>query len=274
MNADRLMDALGSVDDAYLLEAAPSFKRPARARVRWAAAAVAAVVVLVFCQTAPGAAALNAAAQAASKLFETMFPPEKLQTSVEGQTETALHEAAGQLPEAQVPGFAIYYDTERYQLTREDGTARLRPLAVLPTRDEIRESSAALLEGLSDEEAEAEIDALLAEQKTAYDVLPMCELEIVHLVEIAPLDAAMDARERAAEAWERVTEIAESVSPRGCTFSASSGETWDAPRETCCFVDDGQGGAFQLTVRYFQEAEEGHGARLLQMLTTFTVIAP
>lgn len=274
MNAEQLMEALGSVDDVYLLEAVPSAKRPARPRVRWTAAAVAAVVVLIFCQTAPGAAALNAIAEAASELFETMFPPEERPATVEGQTETALHEAAGQLPEAQVPGFAIYYDTERYQLTREGGAARIRPIAVLPSREELRESSAALLEGLSDEEAEAEIDALLAERRAAYDALPVCELEIVHLADIAPQDAAMDAQKRAAETWERVTEVTESVSPRGCAFSASSGAAWNAPRERCCFVDDGQGGAFQLTVRWFQEAEEGHGARLLQMLDTFTVIAP
>lgn len=38
------------------------------------------------------------------------------------------------------------------------------------------------------------------------------------------------------------------------------------------FVDDGQGGAFHITSRFFLEATEGHGVRFSTMLQSFTVL--
>ena len=46
---------------------------------------------------------------------------------------------------------------------------------------------------------------------------------------------------------------------------------WDALRMRVALVDDGCGGAYRITMQYFLEAAEGHGARFDAMLRTFTV---
>lgn len=281
MKADQIMDALGKVKEDYIMEAAPGRKKAKKPRIRWIAAATAAVVVIVaFSQTTPGAAALEAVKETVTNFIETMFPPRDIPINVEGETETLPHEAGGQGPEIQddgtvtTPGFAIYYDTDRYVMTEENGVTYIRQIVELPTREEIRENNQALLEGLTEEEAEAKIDELLAQQEALYADLPACEIKIVHLPDVQPANAAQAAREEAAGTWESVTEVMDSEDPAGYYFSAATGEDWDSPREQVYFTSDGQDGAFKLTVRYFLEAAEGHGARLVQMLQTFEVIAP
>lgn len=273
MNADRLMDALGNVREDYILEAAPGAVA-GRPRIRRVAVVAALVALLVFTQTAPGIAALEMLKEAAADLIETMFPPKTITVQVEGDTEVLPHEAGGQTPDAHAPGFVIYYDTERYQMTVEGEVTYIRPVAVVPTREEVRSANEALLAGLSPEEAEAEIDALLSQQVEAYAALPVCELEIVRLADVTPDEAAQAAHGEAVGTWERVTEVTDSETPVGKLFNVSTGDTWDAPRERVCFTDDGRGGTFRISTRFFREATEGHGARFAQMLQTFRVLTP
>ena len=99
-------------------------------------------------------------------------------------------------------------------------------------------------------------------------------MEIIHLPDVQPTDAAQAAQGEAAAMWERVTEVIECELPAGYYFSASTGEDWNSPREQVCFTSDRQDGTFKISVRYFLEATEGHGARFMNMLRTFEVIAP
>lgn len=280
MNADRIMDALGKVNEDYIMESAPNKRKTNKPKIRWIAAAVAVVTMLTFFQTAPGAAALEIVKETITNFIETMFPPKDIVVNIEGETEVLPHEAGGQEPEIQkdgiatTSGFAIYYDKERYIMTEENGATYIRQIVVLPTREEIRANNEALFEGLTDEEAEVKIDELLAQQKELYDNRPTCEIEIVHLLSIQPVNAAHTTRDEAASVWESVTEVMDSEHPIGYYFSASTGEDWDSPREQIYFTSDGQDGTFKISMRYFLEATEGHGARFIQMLHTFEVIAP
>lgn len=280
MNAARIMDALGEVNEDYIMESAPNKRKTNQPMFRWIAAAVAVVMMLTFFQTAPGAAALEMAKETITNFIETMFPPKDIVVDVEGETEVLPHEAGGQEPEIQkdgianTPGFVIYYDAERYMMTEENGATYIRQIIVLPTRDEIRKNNEALFEGLTDQEAETKIDELLAQQEEFYANLPACEIEIVHLPDIQPVNAAQTTRDEAASVWESVTEVMDSEHPTGYYFSASTGENWDSPREQIYFTSDGQDGTFKIGLRYFLEATEGHGVRFIQMLHTFAVITP
>ena len=280
MNADRIMDALGKVNEDYIMESAPGKKRANKARTRWIAAAVAVVMMLTFFQTAPGAAALEMVKEAITDLIETLFPPKDIMVTLEGYSEVVPHEAVGQEPliqddgTATTPGFAIYYDTERYIMTEENGATHIRQIIVLPTREEVRRNNEALFEGLTDQETEVKIDELLAQQEEFYANLPICEIEIIHLPDMQPADAAQTTRDEAASVWERVTEVMDSGLPAGYYFSASTGEDWDSPCEQVYFTSDGQDGTFKISVRYFLEAAEGHGTRFMNMLQTFELITP
>ena len=99
-------------------------------------------------------------------------------------------------------------------------------------------------------------------------------MEIIHLPDISPANAAQAAQLEAESNWESVTEVTNSELPAGYCFSASIGQNWDSPREQVCFTSDGQDGTFKISVRYFLEAAEGHGTRFMNMLQTFELITP
>ena len=75
MKADNLMDALGNVKEAYILESAPGRKQNKKPHHRWIAAAVVLVAMFIFFQTAPGAAALEIVKEGVASFIETLFPP-------------------------------------------------------------------------------------------------------------------------------------------------------------------------------------------------------
>lgn len=54
---------------------------------------------------------------------------------------------------------------------------------------------------------------------------------------------------------------------------ALSGYEWDDEMIEYYLVDNTQGGTFVITFKYFIEAEEGHGARFMQMLTEFHIVS-
>ena len=242
MKADKMMDALGKVKEDYILESAPGRKQNKKPRHRWIAAAAVLAAIFLFFQTAPGAAALEIVKEGVAGFIETLFPPKDIPVNVEGETEVKHQEAGGQEPEMQedgnviAPGFAIYYDTERYTMQEENGVTYIR--------------------FAMDHE------------------LPPCEVEIKHLGDLAPADAAEAARKKMAESWEHVSEIGSLETPAGLIFNFAAGMNWDSPCGAVHFVSDGRDGCFQITARYFIEATEGHGTRFSQMIQTFEVIDP
>lgn len=242
MKADRIMDALGKVKEDYIMESAPGKKKTNKSHIRWIAAAIAVVMLLAFFRTAPGAAALEIVKETVTNYMEALFPPKDIPVSVEGETEVIPQEAGGQEPEIQedgtvtAPGFAIYYDTERYAMTVENGITYIRFV-------------------------------------TDND-LPPCEMEIKHIPDVIPADAAESARKEMAESWESISEITALDGKEGVCFNISAGTDWNSACGYVYFLSDGRDGTFQITARFFVEATEGHGARFAQMVQTFEVIDP
>lgn len=274
MNAEQLFDALGHIKDEYVAEAAPA--GPARGRrTHWAAAVLIFLLgMALFTQTAPGAAAMDLVREQAAGLLEALFPPKELTVTVEGSPEQETYIPGGQepQPEEAAPGFALYYDPDIYAMTEENGAFYIRAIPVTPTREALRAANAALLEGMTEDEVQRELDRLL-EQQTAFSAaLPKCELEVRHVPDAAPEETADAVRLDMRQCWASVSQP-ELYEPLTCVmFRADGGTAWDSPVERLYFVEDGQGGTYQLTVRYFAEAEEGHGTRLTAILNTFEVI--
>ena len=242
MKADRLMDALGKVKEDYIMESAPGKKKNRTPYFRWIAAAIALVMILTFFQTAPGVEALEIVKEAVTSFIETLFPPKDIPVDVEGETEVKHHEAGGREPEMQedgtvtTPGFAIYYDTELYTMSEEDGVTYIRFVAD--------------------------------------NDLPPCEVEIRHIPGVAPDDGAEAAKQEIEQSWKSVSEVRNLETREGFVFAFSAGTNWDSACGDVFFLSDGRDGCFQITAHYFVEAMEGHGVRFAQMVQTFEVINP
>lgn len=242
MKSEHIMEALTYVKEDYIAEAAPKQRRAKKIPVRWTAAAAALVILLAFFQTPPMVKAMEIVKERVTTFIETLFPPKETPVIVEGETEVIHQEAGGQEPEIQedgavtAPGFAIYYDTERYTMTEENGITYIR--------------------------FNIEND------------LPPCEVEIRHIPDLLPEDAAEADRVGALESWDKVSEITVPDNPEGVYFHVSAGTSWDSACEDRYFLRDGRSGCFQITARYFREATEGHGVRFAQMIRTFEVIDP
>ena len=317
MMEQRIMDALGHVKEAYIEEAAPEGRRRKKANFRWVAAAAVIGFMLLFLQTAPGAAAVEIVREQVTRLIEELFPPKDTVLEIEGFEESVHYEAFIHEPETQetgepsapeaetpateeetpepetqepevetsapetqgwemkdVPGFVMYVDTEEYYTAEENGVFYVRPIPISVSREEVRKNNSALFEGLSEEEAEAEIDRILAEKEAFYASLPVCEMEIVHLPDILPAAAAEAARAELLGSWENVREIEECPEPKGLRIHASKGLSWDSACVDIYFIEDHRQGTFQVTIRYFMEATEGHATRCKDMLRTFEVLEP
>ena len=224
------------------MESAPGKKKNRHSPFRWIAAAIALVMILTFFQTVPGVAALETIKEAVTSFIETLFPPKDIPVNVEGETEVIHQEAGGLEPEIQedgtvtVPGFAIYYDTELYTMSEENGVTYIR--------------------FITDNE------------------LPTCEMEIKHIPGVAPEDAAEAVRKEMEQSWDSVSELRNLETREGFAFAFSAGTSWDSACGDIFFLSDGRNGCFQLTSRYFIEATEGHGSRFGQMVQTFEVIDP
>lgn len=277
VKAEQIMDALGFIEDKYVVEAALSADSAVPRHTRW----IAAVLVLLlgiafFTQTTSGAVAAAFLREQVIGWIETLFPPKEITVTPEGMPETEIFTAGGQEPQPEdsvvCPGFVLYYDAERYERVEENGVTYIRSIPVVPKREEIRANNAALLAGLDAEAAEKKIEELLAQQEALQASLPKCELEILHVSGTAPEDAAAAVKQEKQQRGVSVSET-EIYEPLVClTFHVTAGTAWDSPVEDMYFVTDGQTGTYQLTVRYFVEAAEGHGVRLTAILDTFHVL--
>lgn len=103
---------------------------------------------------------------------------------------------------------------------------------------------------------------------------PELGLDILHLSGTAPDTAKADAEAALNGRYEEITseEMAAAL-PGSLYLRASAGTDWDSEQAELWFVDDGQGGTFVLTARYFLEAEEGMGMRFRDMVSSFRVVS-
>lgn len=103
---------------------------------------------------------------------------------------------------------------------------------------------------------------------------PEFGLDILHLSGTAPDTAKADAEAAMNNRYEEITseEMAAAL-PGSLYLRVSAGTDWDSEQAELWFVDDGQGGTFVLTSRYFLEAEEGMGTRFRDMVSSFRVVS-
>lgn len=106
------------------------------------------------------------------------------------------------------------------------------------------------------------------------DGFPECGLDIAHLAGTSPDEAIQSAAEFLGSRYTEIFQEDESaVFPQCRYLRASAGTDWDSEQAELWFVDDGQGGTFVLTARYFLEAEEGMGMRFRDMVSSFRVVS-
>lgn len=237
MDTMDLLEAMGPIRDKYILRAGEVRRKKPPRRIPCALAAMLALAILcaALAQTPMGAAAVETVKEAVGQIIDRLFPPKDMIVTPEGEATATLHEALGREPTADVPGFVIYVDTSRYEMTEDAGITRIRPLA----KD---------------------------------DSLPPCEIEISHAMGQDAQTAARAHWEGASLLWTYAGEIHWVDKPLSWVFSLWKEGRVDAPREDHYFVDDGQGGSFHLISRYFLEATEGHGTRFAAMLQSFLVV--
>ena len=138
---------------------------------------------------------------------------------------------------AEAVDFLIYVNEEQYAIREEKGLYSIRSTNPLP------------------------------------EDFPECGLDIFHLSAVSPEEARNTAAEALADRYETVSLDDESaVLPKIPYLRASAGEDWNSEQAELWFVDDGQGGTFVLTARYFLEAEEGLGTQFRDMVSSFRVV--
>ena len=271
-----LLDILGGVQGKYILEAqqlrAGGRKQHRLRYMRQLAAVITLILILtLFLNTAPGAAAVEYVKEKVTSLIEALFPPKKMTINVEGMEYEGDYVADGVEPEvtaeAPQPGFAIYYDVDSYTMEKEGDITHIRPYLKSMTREEVLEIYGDSLFSLSEEEQERQIASLMNPQ--AGPSLPNCEIEIIHL-DIPYAQTASQERAELEGQWE----ITEAVAGNRITFSMCNGQEWDSPIEVRDYFSDEQGGCFRITSRYYLEAAEGHGVRFAAIVNTFAVIPP
>lgn len=134
--------------------------------------------------------------------------------------------------------FLIYINEEQFYICEENGLYSIRNINTLPEN------------------------------------FPECSLDILHLSATSPAEAK-EAVEVALKSHyaEVFYEEKSDALPDSVYLRASNGVDWDSEQVELWFVNDGQGGAFLLTARYFLEAEEGVGACFRDMASSFRVIS-
>lgn len=209
-----LLDILGGVQGKYILEAQQlraGSKKPHRLRYIQQLAAVIALILMltVFLNTAPGVAAVEYVKEKISSLIETLFPPKKMTINIEGMEYEGDYAADGVEPEvtaeAPQPGFAIYYDVDRYTMVKEGDITYIRPYLKSMTREEVLKIYGDSLFLLPEEERERQIASLMHPQPDP--ALPNCEIEIIHL-DIPYEQAASQKRAELKSQWEMTEAVA------------------------------------------------------------------
>lgn len=168
------------------------------------------------------------------KEVQTWFAPEKkVEVEVEGQKE----ETQQELHLDEESKYALYYDVERYKLIEEGDKA------IITTKEPLPEQ------------------------------YPEVSLTIEQFPGGAPAAQIELAKEALAGQYAEIRDIDQVTEPvAGYRVSAIDGNQWDSNVVYIYAIDNGKGGSFVFTMKYFLEAAEGHGSRFSQMLKEFTVL--
>lgn len=88
---------------------------------------------------------------------------------------------SGQVMAAQLKeqaGFAIYVDSDSFEMTEEEDSDIIRGKRIVYTREDAVRDNAALLAGLPQEEKEQKIREIVEERQAFYDSFPVGEMRI------------------------------------------------------------------------------------------------
>jgi hypothetical protein len=162
-----------------------------------------------------------------------LAPEKKVEVEVEGSKE----ETQQELHLNEESHYAIYYDVDRYKLVQQDGKDIITTKEPLPAKY-------------------PEVSLVIEQNK---DMLPE---ELI----------AQIAKDLAGQ-YSEVREIEPITEPfKGYRVSAIAGQNFDSKVTYVYVTDNGKQGSFALSLNYFLEAAEGHGARFRQMLDEFRVV--
>lgn len=174
-------------------------------------------------------------------VINNIFSPKDIVVTPEGMTEEVEHVAQVKEPEGEIPGFAIYFDTERYYMVEENEKLYIRPIG--------------------------------AEENSKL----ICEMEIEEIPDVSWEDAAQTVRnqmceEQEAGKWDSISDISHDKDKKRLHFYVSEGTDWDSAQEEHYFYQMDAQGTYHIVLRYFLEATEGNGTRFHAMLDTFTLV--
>lgn len=289
---ERLLELIGNIPDEMLDEALKIKRAGGSGKKRWLyGIAAAACIIVLFIRFVPAGQVMAAQLkEQAERLLEELFPPKDISLRLEGMEEEVPHEAYGELPKetegfsedtekvsgqsADQAGFAIYVDSDSFEMTEEEDCHVIRGKRIVYTREDAIRDNTALLAGLTQEEKEQKIREIVEERQAFYDSFPTGEIRITQEQEVSVEEAAGEMREELLKRYAEVSEIMVSELPKGLYLRAEEGTAWDCEVKEVYFVDDGLGGVFVITASYIVEAEEGTGARFRSMIETFEVLEP
>lgn len=272
---ERLLELIGNIPDEMLDEALDVKKAGGRGKKRllYGIAAAACIIVLFLRFVPVGQVMAAQLKEQAERLLEELFPPKDISLQLEGMEEEVPHEAYGELQNETV-GFAIYVDSDSFEMTEEEDSDIIREKRIVYTREDAIRDNAALFAGLPQEDKEQKIREIVEERQAFYDSFPTGEIRITQEQEVSVEDAAGEMRKELSEHYDEVSEITVSELPKGLYLRAAEGTAWDCEVKEVYFVEDGLGGVFVITASYIVEAEEGTGARFRSMIETFKVLEP
>lgn len=255
---ERLLELIGNIPDEMLDEALDVKRADGFGKKRWLyGIAAAACIIVLFIKFVPAGQVMAAQLkEQAERLLEELFPPKDISLQLEGMEEEVPHEAYGELPKVtegfskdtekvleqseNQAGFAIYVDSDSFEMTEEEDCHVIRGKRIVYTREDAIRDNAALLAGLPQEEKEQKIREIVEEKQAFYDSFPTGEIRITQEQEVPVEEAAGEMRKELSERYDDVSEIMVSELPKGL----------------------------------YLRVAEGTGARFRSMIETFEVLEP
>ncbi|MCM1145741.1 MAG: hypothetical protein NC318_14645 [Blautia sp.] len=279
---ERLLELIGNIPEEMLDEAL-NVKKICRFWKKGVFYGIAAACVIVlFMRFVPaGQVMASQIREYAERLLEELFPPKDISLTLEGMEENIPHEVYGKLPEEmeEVPGesankagFAIYVDTNLFELIEEEDYYLIREKRIIYTRQDAIRDNAMLLADLPEEEVEQKIQEIVKKTQEFYDNFPTGEIRVMQTQEISVEDAAGEMKEELIEHYADISDIMVSELPEGLYLRTDEGLESDCEVKEVYFVDNGLGGVFIITASYIMEATEGTGSRFRSMIETFRVL--
>lgn len=168
------------------------------------------------------------------KSVQNWFAPEKkIEVEIEGNKE----ETNGQVHVNEESRYAIYYDKERYKLIQQDGKDVITTIDPLP------------------------------------EPYPQVSLTIEQNVDALPEKLAAEIAGKLADQFAEVRDIEKVSEPvEGYRIHAINGHDRLSEVISVYVTSNERQGSFILTMNYFLEAAEGHGARFTQTLEQFKAL--